>query len=260
MLNIKEIKNKKYLIRKQDNLEFMKILPNESVSLIYCDILYGTGRDFDDYKDLKFDKNEIYNFYKPRLEEMYRLLKSDGTICIHCDFHIIHWIRNLLDDIFGYKNCVSEIIWKYKSGGASKKKLSAKHDNIIVYAKNAKLQKFNPQKEKSYNRGFKPYRFKGVEEFEDEIGWYTMINMQDVWEINMVGRTSKERVDYATQKPIILLNRIISLYSNENDVVADFFMGSGTTGEVALELNRKFIGCDIGEKAFDITKKRLESL
>src|SRR5699024_5476052 len=106
---------------------------------------------------------------------------------------------------------------------------------------------FNPQLEKSYNRDFKPYRFKGVKEYEDKIGWYTLVNSKDVWHINMVGRTSKERVNYASQKPEKLLEKIILTSSDENSIVADFFAGSGTTGIVANKLNRRWIMADKGE-------------
>ena len=114
-------------------------------------------------------------------------------------------------------------------------------------------------KEKSYNRDFKPYRFKGVEEFQDEYGlWYTMVGMKQVWtDIPMVGRTSGERVDYATQKPLKLMDRIIQLYSNEGDIVADFFMGSGSFIVSAEMNNRKWIGCDINSKSIETTKNRL---
>jgi len=247
-------------IYKKDNLELMKEIPDNTLDVIYSDILYATGRNFDDYIDLPYDKKSVEDFYIPRLKEMYRILKPTGSLWIQCDFHIIHWIRCILDDIFGYKNCVNEVIWKYKSGGSTNKKLSSKHDNICVYSKDIKKYKFNPLKEKSYNRGFKPYRFKGVEEFQDDEGkWYTMINMQDVWEINMVGRTSKERVDYSTQKPLELMERIITLTTDEGDTVADFFMGSGGFLVKAKEMNRNYIGCDIGENAFDITNDRLNA-
>ena len=105
------------------------------------------------------------------------------------------------------KNFVNEIIWTYKSGGSSKKHFARKHDTILVYSKTDKYYLSLP-KEKSYNRGLKPYRFKGVEEFQDETGWYTMVNMKDVWNIDMVGRTSAERTGYATQKPEALLSSL----------------------------------------------------
>ena len=116
---------------------------------------------------------------------------------------------------------------------------------------------FNVVKEKSYNRNFKPYRFKGVEEYKDEIGWYTLVNARDVWNIDMVGRTSSERVDYPTQKPEALLERILRASSKNNSLIADFFCGSGTTLSVAEKLGRRWIGCDLGRWSIHITRKRL---
>lgn len=245
-----------------DNLELLKQLEDNSINLIYSDILYATGRDFDDYKDLDYDKETVFNFYIPRIKEMYRVLKDEGSLALQMDYRISHWLRIICDDIFGYKNCTNVVQWSYSSGGSSKKRLSQKNDEIIIYAKNIKKQIFNPMKQKSYNRDFKPYRFKGVEEYKDEYGlWYTMVNMKCIWEdIPMVGRTSGERVDYATQKPKKLMERIIKLYSNEGDTVADFFMGSGSFIVSAKNLNRQFIGCDINPKAIEITEKRLEKI
>lgn len=241
-----------------DNLELMNQIDNDVIDLFYSDILYATGRKFDDYQDLKYDRKTVEEFYIPRFKEIYRILKDNGSVWIQCDFRISHWVRCILDDVFGYKNCLNEVIWKYKSGGASKTKLSCKHDCILVYVKDLKKYNFYPIKEKSYNRGLKPYRFKGVEEFEDEIGWHTMINMQDVWEINMVGRTSSERVDYSTQKPLELMDRILKLTTKENDLVMDGFCGSGSFLVKAKELNRNYIGCDINSKAVEISNQRLD--
>lgn len=242
-----------------DNLELLKQLPMDSIDLIYSDILFATGRDFKDYKDLPYDKQSVEEFYIPRIKEMYRTLKDNGTLVLQMDYRITHWLRCICDEHFGYKNCVNVIEWAYSSGGSSRKKLSQKNDTLIVYAKNLNKQTFNPMKQKSYNRDFKPYRFKDVEEFKDEYGlWYTMVNMKCIWDdISMVGRTSSERNGYQTQKPLKLMDRVVQLYSNEGDIVADFFMGSGSFLVSAKNLNRKYIGCDIGEKAFEITKKRL---
>ena len=242
-----------------DNLELLKQIPDESINLIYSDILFATGRDFKDYKDLPYDKESVDEFYNPRIKEMHRVLKDNGTLVLQMDYRIDHWLRFICDEHFGYKNCINVVQWAYSSGGSSKKKLSQKNDTLIIYAKNPNKQTFNPMKQKSYNRDFKPYRFKGIEEFQDEYGlWYTMVNMKCIWnDIPMVGRTSSERVDYATQKPIKLLDRIIQLYTNEGDLVADFFMGSGTTIVSAKNLNRQFIGCDINPKSIEITEKRL---
>ena len=125
-----------------------------------------------------------------------------------------------------------------------------------MYSKTAHYY-FQPLKEKSYNRGLKPYRFKGVEEFQDETGWYTMVNMKDVWSIDMVGRTSAERTGYATQKPEALLERILTAGSREGDICADFFCGSGTLGAAAGKLKRRWICCDDGPLAVAAAMKRL---
>lgn len=192
----------------------------------------------------------------PRLVLMRELLASNGSIYVHIDWHVGHYVKLIMDDIFGKENFVNEIIWTYKSGGTSDKYFARKHDTILFYRKSNDYC-FNVLKEKSYNREFKPYRFKGVEEFEDEIGWYTLVNMKDVWQIDMVGRTSSERVNYATQKPSKLLETIIKASSNEGDIIADFFMGSGTTGSVAEKLGRKWIMSDLGKPATMIARKRL---
>lgn len=239
-----------------DNLELMKQIDDNSIDLIYCDILYGTGKKFNDYQDLKPQKDIIEEFYIPRIKEMYRILKDTGSIYLHMDFRINHWVRFIMDDIFGYDNFQNEIIWSYKTGGSSKRRWNRKHDNILFYSKRKDFN-FNLQKEKSYNRGLKPYHYKGIKEYQDEIGWYTVVNCKDVWDINSLGNCNNERVDYDTQKPKALLEKIITASSNENDVVADFFCGSGTTLVVAKELGRQYIGCDINPKAIEITNNRL---
>ena len=138
---------------------------------------------------------------------------------------------------------MNEVIWNYKSGGATKRSFAKKHDTLLFYSKSRKYR-FLPLREKSYNRGLKPYNFRGVEEFCDDIGWYTMVNMKDVWSIDMVGRTSAERNGYATQKPEALLERIISSCSREGDICADFFAGSGTLGAACQKMGRRWIMCD----------------
>ena len=246
----------------KDNLELMKELESDSIQLIYSDILYATGRDFKDYQDLPYNKLDVFEFYLPRIEQMYRILKDSGTLALQMDFRISHWLREICDVYFGHKNCVNVIEWAYSSGGGSKKKLSQKNDTIIIYAKDIKKQKFNLMQETSYNRDFKPYRFKGVEEFQDEQGrWYTMVGMKAVWtDIPMVGRTSGERVGYATQKPLKLMNRIRDLYTDVGDLIADFFMGSGSMIESAAIGNRNYIGCDINPDSIKITEERLEKI
>ncbi len=194
-----------------------------------------------------------------RLMLMRDLLADEGTIWVHLDWHAVHYVRLLLDEIFGADRFVNEIVWTYKSGGASKKHFARKHDTILVYSKTKKYY-FQPLKEKSYNRGYKPYHFKGVEEFQDELGWYTMVNMKDVWHIDMVGRTSSERTGYATQKPEALLARILECSTREGDLCADFFCGSGTLAAAAQKMNRRWICCDQGKLAVSTTYRRIAEL
>lgn len=242
-----------------DNLELLRRLDNDLADLIYSDILYATGRDFKDYKDISYDKEVVFDFYDSRIKEMHRVLKDTGTLALQLDYRISHWIREICDKYFGYKNCINVIQWSYSSGGSSKNKLSQKNDEIIIYAKNRNKQKFNYHKEISYNRDFKPYRFKGVEEYQDEHGrWYTLVGMKCIWtDIPMVGRTSSERNGYATQKPLKLMNRIRDLYTDENDLILDVFCGSGSMLLSSKNGDRKYIGCDSNQNAVDITKERL---
>lgn len=208
------------------------------------------------YKDVWEQGMEEYlTMLTSRLMFMRELLADDGTIWVHLDWHSVHYVKILMDEIFGDTNFINEIIWQYKSGGSSKTHFARKHDNILVYGKTKKYYLKLP-KEKSYNRGLKPYRFKGVEEFCDDVGWYTMVNMKDVWSIDMVGRTAKERTGYATQKPEALLNRIIEAGSCEGDTVADFFCGSGTLGAAASKLGRRWICSDSSAVAAAACVKR----
>ena len=192
-----------------------------------------------------------------RLMEMHRVLRQDGSIYLHCDPTASHYIKAIMDAIFGWKNFRNEIVWAYRSGGVSKRWFGRKHDILLFYAKS---KRYNVQipKERSYNRDFKPYRFKGVNEYQDEEGrWYTLATMRDVWEIPMVGRTSKERTGYPTQKPLALYERIIKASSNEGDIVLDPFCGCATTTIAAERLGRQWVGMDIWNEAHPVTLTRL---
>lgn len=229
-------------IRLSDNLDLMSEIEDNTVDLIYCDILYGTGRKFADYQDLKPKRKVIEEHYIPRIKEMHRILKDTGSIYLQMDTKVSHWIRCILDDYFGYEMFVNEIIWKYGLGGSGKKSFAKKHDNIFFYSKTNKYN-FNLQYEKATSNKMKGKTKK----------------MVDVWDIPNINNMAKERVNYNTQKPKKLIERIIKASSNEGDLVADFYAGSFTTAEVCKDLNRNFIGCDISEKAVDIGRARVYS-
>ena len=265
-----------------DNLLVMGALLEKfagKIDLIYIDPPFATGADFSfttsigesEQKALKEQSIIEEKAYRDtwgkgvdsfiimiyeRLAVMKDLLSNDGSIYVHCDWRVTQFIRNILDEIFGSDKFINEIIWSYKSGGATNSRYGRKHDSIHFFSK-GKTYTFNAIKDKSYNRGFKPYRFKGVKEYKDEIGWYTLVNARDVWEIDMVGRTSSERIDYPTQKPEALLERIVQASSSKCGLVADFFCGSGTTMAVAEKLGRRWIGCDLGRWSIHTTRKRL---
>jgi len=238
-----------------DNMQLLKSQPNESVDLIYSDILYGTGRNFGEYQDLKPKRDVIESHYLPRLIEMKRVLKQNGSIYLQMDTRINHWMRILMDKVFGYDNFLNEIVWCYKSGGGTKNNFGKKHDVILFYSK-TKDYKFNAYKEKSYGTGGGGQGGK-VKYYKDEKGTYNFVGLNDWFYLSMLATTHSERNGYPTQKPKELIKRFVLASSNEGDTVADYYLGSGTTAEVCKELNRNFIGCDISERAIEITKQRL---
>ena len=192
----------------------------------------------------------------PRLYLMKELLSDKGSIYVHLDWHVGHYVKVLMDEIFGKNNLVNEIIWCYKSGGVGEQGYAKKHDTILMYKKNNEFI-FNTPKEKSY---MMPWSGKNPAQtyYKDERGTYTIVNVKDYWtDIGILATSSFERVGYATQKPEALLERIIEASSNENSIVADFFGGSGTTATVAEKLGRRWITSDFGKPANMIMRKRL---
>lgn len=249
-----------------DNLQLLKSQPDKSIDLIYCDILYGTGRNFKDYQDLKPIRSEIESHYLPRLIEMKRVLKQNGSIYLQMDTRINHWIRCLMDDVFKYDNFQNEIVWIYRTQGFSKSKWSEKHDVILFYSKSKKFT-FNLEavREKEIGASTKKRWYKEICEHgmiptkkNGKIYWNSPYSPPRDWiDINALPQAHFERTEYATQKPKELISRFILASTNEGDVVADYYLGSGTTAVVCKELNRNFIGCDINPKAIEITKNRL---
>ena len=250
-----------------DNLELMKTIESNTIDLIYCDILYGTGRKFADYQDLKPIRSEIESHYIPRIKEMCRILKPTGSIYLQMDTRINHWMRCIMDDVFGYDKFRNEISWWYKRWSNISFGFQKMHDVILFYSKDK--SKFNIQ----YQDYAKPNEIedtvRGVIDgklvrLKNEDGSYKKretenkgVPLHDVWEIQHIQPTAKERLGYDTQKPKALIERIIKASSNEGDLVADFYLGSGTTAVVCKELNRNFIGCDINPRAIEITLQRL---
>lgn len=205
----------------------------------------------------------------PRLVLMRELLSEKGSIYVHIDWHVGAYVKVILDDIFGKENFRNEIIWYYSTLGRPKDRFALKHDTIFYYGKTTNTF-FNEKDAKiPYSNEYIKSHFKDVDENGricrkrfDAGKWriyYPEEGMipNDVWIIPYENSMSKKRVNYATQKPEALLERIIKASSNEGDLVADFFGGSGTTAAVAERLNRRWITSDIGKPASLIMRKRL---
>lgn len=269
-------------IEQGDNLDIMRTLPDASVDLIYCDILYGTGRDFGDYKDLPAKRDVIDAFYRPRLQEMHRLLKETGSIYLQMDTKINHWMRCLMDEIFGYHCFLNEISWCYKTINKTKRPYARKHDCIEFYSKSMSFvfstlyhdvspvmlerwgsiaddngdipyEKLTPYDQKFFNREVYEKKPKNIYRGSSLRDWW-----DDISDVNRGANPEIKDGKYSTQKSEALLERIVMVSSLEGDVVADFFCGSGTTPAVAKRFNRQYFACDISERAIEITRKRLE--
>jgi adenine-specific DNA-methyltransferase len=253
------------------------------INLIYIDPPFFTGADFS-FK-VKIDDSEVekepsvieekayrdtwkggistyLDYMYERLVLMRELLADNGSIYVHLDWHVGHYVKVMMDEIFGYENFRNEIVWYYKTGGVPEEAgFSRKHDILLFYSKSDCFI-FNEVKQKSYldQTFFKPHQRKsqelGIQ--SDMRGMYRLVSCRDVWEdINALHPRDDERIGFLTQKPEALLKRIILASSNPGDIVADFFCGSGTTLAVAEKLGRRWIGCDLSKYAIQVTRKRL---
>jgi site-specific DNA-methyltransferase (adenine-specific) len=264
-----------------DGLTEMKKMDNESIGLVYLDPPFFTqcrqtlkDKNLNEHSfDDQWAGIEAYkSFMKERLSECQRILKKTGSIFLHCDRYASHHLRIILDEVFGARNFQSEIIWSYRRWSNAKKGLLNAHQVIFFYSKTDKFT-FNPiyngyseatnidqifQKRKRDANGKTVYR-------TSELGNYELIEekkgvpLSDVWEIPYLNPKAKERVGYPTQKPILLLERIVEIASNPGDTILDPFCGSGTTLVAAKLLGRKYLGIDTSPDAVALSEKRLEN-
>ncbi|MEA3311191.1 MAG: DNA methyltransferase [candidate division WOR-3 bacterium] len=270
-----------------DNLDVMERLPSESIDLIYIDppffsnrhyeVIWGNGAELRAFGDRwKGGINVYVEWMKERLIEMHRLLRPTGSIYVHLDWHAVHYIKCEMDDIFGMGNFLNEIIWCYSVGGKSKRRWARKHDTILFYAKSGKW--FFDGKAVGVKRKTGRKSFGGIigvdkqgRRYQDKLvkatGKYYRYYLdepkipEDWWtDINSIQSQSAERRGYPTQKPEALLERIIKSSSKKNDIVADFFMGGGTTLIVAERLGRRWIGCDVSPIACKDSRREIKKV
>lgn len=244
-----------------DNLHVMRQLPNDSIDLIYIDPPFFSGRP---YNVLFGDQNELRSFsdmwdggmpgyliwLNARLFEMKRLLKNTGSIFVHCDWHASHYIKVEMDKIFGYHNLQNEIVWSYRSGGGSKRRYGRKHDILLWYTREPKGYTFRTDEVRV------PYDAIIADSRSHQFNKKGKVS-GSVWDISRPPNHSKEWIGYPTQKPEIVLERVIRAHSSDTAVVADFFCGGGTTPAVAQRLGRRWITCDQSRVAVAITADRL---
>jgi len=270
------------LIVQGDNLQFLKTCYRNADPLIkdrvkgkvklFCiDPPFATRSDFKgsgdekSYSD-KVNSAEFIEGLRERLIYMRETLADDGSIYVHLDWKMSHYMKPIMDEIFGVANFLNDVIWYYRRWNIESNLFARNHDTLLFYVKKYGQHTFNnmfiPKSEKSSAQG---KAWKSV--FNDEGKRVSVqtdeptkgVPMPDVWEISMINPVALERkqVNYPTQKPEALLERIILASSNPGDLVMDIFGGSGTTAAVAEKLGRRWIVCDFGKHAIYTMQKRM---
>jgi DNA modification methylase len=278
-----------------DNLLVMSSLLEKfegQFDLIYIDPPFASGSDFSITTSVGDGEQEIdkapsiieekayrdtwgggipsyLSMLSERLRLMKRLLKSDGSILVHCDWHVGHLIRSLLDEIFGPEKFLNEIVWYYYNKFQGNVGRFASNHDVIFWYRAGEDYHFEAQKEKRLEGMVKQIKRtwdkdkQAIVNVKGPDGKVVYIEtdvktVDDVWRLSMLQPADKtENVGYQTQKPETLVGRIIDAVSQEGDLVGDFFIGSGTTLVCAENRNRRWIGCDLGRWAIHTARKRL---
>lgn len=265
---------------------------NIKIDLVYIDPPFASGANYakeiylrtDGKEALKDDqiaigeeimygdiwaKEDYLNWLYERLLAIRDVMSETASIYLHLDWHIGHYAKILMDEVFGEENFRNEIVWAYSGSGQSDVQFKRKHDTILFYSK-SDINNFNwydvalelNEKQKAKFSGqdekgkYKEYQQNG-KIYKQYLSEDSKLKLTDVWTDIYIIQSWDEKLDYATQKPEALLERIIQASSNNGMIVADFFSGSGTTAKVANDLGRKFVVCDIGINAIQTTRDRL---
>lgn len=260
-----------------ENLAFLRTLPEACADLVYVDPPFNTGKR-QELRRIRTERDEeggdrtgfggkryrtthlgttgfadafddYLAFLEPRFLEARRILKPAGSFFLHVDYREVHYCKVLLDGIFGRDSFQNEIIWAYDYGARSKKRWSAKHDNLLWYAVDPKRYTFHFEEMDRI-----PYMAPGLVGPEKAARGKTPT---DVWWHTIVAPRAHERTGYATQKPLGVLERIVKVHSSPGDLLVDFFAGSGTLGEAAAVHGRDFLLVDENPEAIAVMRRRL---
>ena len=280
-----------------DNLEILRGFDDEIVDLIYLDPPFNSNKNYATFKDkwtlddIDGINREFLVFTYPdldkiidvagithgsnlqaylimmslRLIELKRILKSTGSIYLHCDPSASHYLKILMDCLFGRESFLNEIVWYYRRWNIASRMFARNHDILLLYVKDKNDHQFNqmyiPKSKKSSLQGESWKSVIGSDGVRRSIktGEPTKgVPMPDVWDLSIINPVAKERTGYPTQKPEALLDRVIKASSNEGDLVLDPFAGSGTALVAAERLRRRWIGIDIWDEFEDFVKQRLK--
>lgn len=259
-----------------DNLVVLRTVADESIDLIYVDPPFNTGqrRTLQRLKTIRDDEagdrtgfqghryrsirlgrssyidvfDDYLEFLEPRLCEFRRVLKPSGTLYVHLDFREVHYVKVLLDSIFGRDCFLNEVIWAYDYGGRPRRKWPPKHDSILVFVKDPGRYYFDPDAAERI-----PYMAPGLVSPEKASRGK---RLTDTWFHTIVPTSGKERTGYPTQKPLGVLRRIVRSSAPPGGLVADFFAGSGTTGVAAEESGRRYLLVDDSPEAIGVMRRR----
>ena len=238
-----------------DCLEQLGNLPDGCIDLIYIDPPFNSNRNYEvfwgetkekrAFEDRHASTQAYIDYMRPRCVELARVLKKAGSFYYHCDWHASHYVKIMLDQIFGENNFLNNIVWFYGLGGSSARYFPRKHDDILFYSNgDDRGRYFDPPMVPATSN-----RMKGMDK-----------KCPDYWDIPTINNMSKERLGYPTQKPLELLNRIVQASTRPNDIVLDAFCGCGTAVVAAQNLNRQWIGLDVSPTACRVMAKRLRDV
>jgi DNA modification methylase len=243
-----------------------RVVPPGTLAFVYTDPPFGTGRAQNyrlgmeaceaPFQD-RGDPAAWLRYWTPRLDAMTIALRPGGILVVHLDPRRAPHVRLLLDERLGASNFLNEIVWHYRSGGVARDRLAAKHDTLLVY-RTAQGHTFNRTTEKRYlaHRANRP----GVVEHRDARGWFRYARLDDVWEIPFLPADSRERLGYPTQKPEALIVRLLEVFTQRGDSIADFTCGSGTVAAAASRLDRHWLASDIDPRAVACAAGRIARL